>query len=155
MFKVTKIAEYNETGNVVRTHVTLTQLEPYTLIPAIIEKDLREVSDDEIERLALDDFYNRVFPNRAENEQFQLLKQTNKEQNETIKQAQGAMLELSRISYENRDELDLLYYQLEMLAKSVKFELPTELPEVDEATEQPKETSGDDKHVEEHENVAN
>ena len=144
MFSVNRSYSYDQHGNVLRTFVQLQVNEPLTLIPATFEKDLSALSDAEVEKLALDDFYNRVFPNRAENEQFQLLKQTNKEQNETIKQAEGVMRELSRMSYENRDELDLIHHQLTVLAEKAKVTLPTELPE-----------EGDGEHVEAHEDDAN
>ena len=71
MFRVTmKTYDYNNEGEVTNTNVVLQQDSPLCIIPAGLQGDHRNTSDTEVQRLALEDFYNKVFPNRAENEKF-------------------------------------------------------------------------------------
>ena len=67
---VTKAPKFNEKNEIVQTTVVIQEAEPYSYITGYIDGDAFSLADSVVIQKTLDDFYNRKFPNRAENEKF-------------------------------------------------------------------------------------
>ena len=135
-FTVDKYPEVIDSmGNITST-VVLIRSGSFLCIPATFEGNLLTCSDIELTKMVLDDFYNRMYPNRAENESFARVNEALEKANETIKKndevnkvTRQALADMSTTVYNNAD-------LIEQLAKHVGFEIPEEGDEEDGISEQ-------------------
>lgn len=88
-----KSQEFETDGTVKGTKVLLTN-DDGAVYPVLLEAEKIELSNSELEELALEVVYQENFPQRAENEKFNELTQELKTQKEISVVAQGALLDL-------------------------------------------------------------
>lgn len=76
------------------TRIMISQDFPNCLITTTVKGNIKEKSDQEQVEAALEQFYQEVFPNRAENEKFEQLGDKIKEVDEKLKQIDKVKKEL-------------------------------------------------------------
>ena len=146
-FTVEKYPEVIDSmGNIMSTLV-LIRNGSFLCIPASFEGNLMTCTDIELTKMVLDDFYNRMYPNKAENESFARVNEALEKANETIKKndevnkvTRQALADMSTTVYNNAD-------LIEQLAQHVGFELPNEEGDEEDGTSEQSD-SGSETHNE-------
>lgn len=133
-------------GNITSTLV-LIRSGSFLCIPASFEGNVMTCSDIELTKMVLDDFYNRMYPNKAENEAITQLNEALEKANTTIKKndevnkvTRQALADMSTVVYNNAD-------LIEQLAQHVGFELPNEEGDEEDGTSEQSD-SGSETHNE-------
>lgn len=103
-----------------------------TNIQRILKGEHVDTDDETLVKLVLEQFYQEVFPNRAENERFAKLDKIIKEQNELIIFLRKALGESAMKDFEYDELFKDISCKFEFLANHLKVELPTTNEEEEE-----------------------
>lgn len=103
-----------------------------TNIQRILKGEHVDTDDETLVKLVLEQFYQEVFPNRAENERFVKLDKIIKEQNELIIFLRKALGESAMKEFEYDELFKDISCKFEFLANHLKVELPTTNEEEEE-----------------------
>ena len=96
-----------------------------TSIQRIIKGQHADTDEETLVKLVLEQFYQEVFPNRAENERFAKLDKITKEQNELNIFLRKALGESAMKEFEYDELFKDISCKFEFLANHLKVELPT------------------------------
>lgn len=96
-----------------------------TNIQRILKGEHVDTDEETLVKLVLEQFYQEVFPNRAENERFEKLDKIIKEQNELIIFLRKALGESAMKEFEYDELFKDISCKFEFLANHLKVELPT------------------------------
>lgn len=96
-----------------------------TNIQRILKGDHSNTDDETLVKLVLEQFYQEVYPNRAENERFAKLDKITKEQNELNIFLRKALGESAMKEFEYDELFKDISCKFEFLANHLKVELPT------------------------------
>ncbi|MGX7088103.1 DUF1366 domain-containing protein [Gemella morbillorum] len=96
-----------------------------TNIQRIIKGEHTDTDDETLVKLVLEQFYQEVYPNRAENERFAKLDKITKEQNELNIFLRKALGESAMKEFEYDELFKDISCKFEFLANHLKVELPT------------------------------
>ena len=96
-----------------------------TSIQRILKGDHSNTDDETLVKLVLEQFYQDVYPNRAENERFAKLDKITKEQNELNIFLRKALGESAMKEFEYDELFKDISCKFEFLANHLKVELPT------------------------------
>ena len=96
-----------------------------TSIQRILKGDHSNTDDETLVKLVLEQFYQEVYPNRAENERFAKLDKITKEQNELNIFLRKALGESAMKEFEYDELFKDISCKFEFLANHLKVELPT------------------------------
>ena len=96
-----------------------------TSIQRIIKGQHADTDEETLVKLVLEQFYQEVFPNRAENERFSKLDKITKEQNELNIFLRKALGESAMKEFEYDELFKDISCKFEFLANHLKVELPT------------------------------
>lgn len=103
-----------------------------TNIQRILKGEHVDTDDETLVKLVLEQFYQEVFPNRAENERFAKLDKITKEQNELNIFLRKALGESAMKEFEYDELFKDISCKFEFLANHLKVELPTTNEEEEE-----------------------
>lgn len=103
-----------------------------TSIQRIIKGQHADTDEETLVKLVLEQFYQEVFPNRAENERFAKLDKITKEQNELNIFLRKALGESAMKEFEYDELFKDISCKFEFLANYLKVELPTTNEEEEE-----------------------
>lgn len=127
MYKLSwKAGVYNESGEIVKTRVQITNQDSTDIITRILNGDHTFKQEDTLVHLVLEQFYNDVYPNRAENERFDKMDKVIKEANEVLDTTRKALASNGMVAFENQSELEDVQAKLEFLAKHLNVTYPGE-----------------------------
>lgn len=96
-----------------------------TSIQRIIKGQHADTDEETLVKLVLEQFYQEVYPNRAENERFAKLDKITKEQNELNIFLRKALGESAMKEFEYDELFKDISCKFEFLANHLKVELPT------------------------------
>ena len=96
-----------------------------TNIQRIIKGEHTDTDEETLVKLVLEQFYQEVYPNRAENERFAKLDKITKEQNELNIFLRKALGESAMKEFEYDELFKDISCKFEFLANHLKVELPT------------------------------
>ena len=96
-----------------------------TNIQRTLKGDHSNTDDETLVKLVLEQFYQEVYPNRAENERFAKLDKITKEQNELNIFLRKALGESAMKEFEYDELFKDISCKFEFLANHLKVELPT------------------------------
>lgn len=96
-----------------------------TSIQRILKGQHTDTEDETLVKLVLEQFYQEVYPNRAENERFAKLDKITKEQNELNIFLRKALGESAMKEFEYDELFKDISCKFEFLANHLKVELPT------------------------------
>lgn len=136
MYKLSwKTGVYNENGEIVKTRVQISNQDSTDIITRVLNGNLTSKQEDELVHLVLEQFYNDVYPNRAENERFDKMDKVIKEANEMLDTTRKALASNGMVAFENQSELEDVQAKLEFLAKHLNVTYPSEVTDNEEATD--------------------
>lgn len=133
-----RIFDFQNQVNATRVQIQ----EGQTIITKVLKGDVASKDDEELIHLVLEQFYNDVFPNRAENERFAKMDKVIRESNESLELTRKALASNGLLAYENQSELEYLHSLIEFIAKHLKLELPNDDEEGEEHEETNESTEG-------------
>lgn len=146
-FKVKyKFHKYDEQGILLGTYVEITS-DVGDNLTAILQAEALNVSEPELVERVKENFYQRCYLNRAENEAITKLNEALEKANDTIKKndemnkvTRKALADISTTVYDNSE-------LIEMIAEHVGFEIPDEEEEDEDGTSE-QSNGGSETHVE-------
>lgn len=125
-------ATYDSNGAVLTTIVSIFSTNGGTVIETTLQGDHLTKSEDEIVQLALEQFYQDTYPNKAENEKITALKKELKEST-TILDTTRKMLAQSVVKeFEYESNFEDIDSKLEFLAKHLNIAYPAKGDDEDE-----------------------
>ena len=125
-------ATYDSNGAILTTIVSIFSTNGGTVIETTLQGDHLTKSEDEIVQLALEQFYQDTYPNKAENEKITALKKELKEST-TILDTTRRMLAQSVVKeFEYESNFEDIDSKLEFLAKHLNIAYPAKGDDEDE-----------------------
>lgn len=106
------------------TRILISQDFPNCLITTTVKGDIRDKSDQEKVNSALEQFYQEVFPNRAENERFDKMDKLIKESNDTLGETRKMLAQSVIKEFDNETNFNEINHKLDFLAKHLKLTYP-------------------------------
>lgn len=123
---------YDSNGAVLTTIVSIYSTSSGTVIETTLQGDHLSKSEDELVQLALEQFYQDTYPNRAENEKFTTMDKALKEST-TILDTTRKMLAQSVVKeFEYESNFEDIDSKLEFLAKHLNIAYPAKGDDEDE-----------------------
>ena len=123
---------YDSNGAVLTTIVSIYSTDGGTVIETTLQGDHLTKSEDEIVQLALEQFYQDTYPNKAENEKFTTMDKALKEST-TILDTTRKMLAQSVVKeFEYESNFEDINSKLEFLAKHLNITYPVKEDDEDE-----------------------
>lgn len=123
---------YDSNGAVLTTIVSIYSADGGTVIETTLQGDYLTKSEDEIVQLALEQFYQDTYPNKAENEKFTTMDKALKEST-TILDTTRKMLAQSVVKeFEYESNFEDIDSKLEFLAKHLNITYPAKGDDEDE-----------------------
>lgn len=130
-------ATYDSNGAVLSTIVSIFSTSGGTVIETTLKGDHLTKSEDEIVQLALDQFYEDTYPNKAENEKFTAMEKALKEKTATLDTTRKMLAQSVVKEFEYESNFEDIDAKLQFLATHLKITYPAKEEEEDE-----KESSG-------------
>ena len=130
-------ATYDSNGAVLTTIVSIFSTNGGTVIETALKGDHLSKSEDEIVQLALDQFYEDTYPNKAENEKFTAMKKELKESTATLDATRKMLAQSVVKEFEWESNFEDIDAKLQFLANHLNITYPAKEDEEDE-----KESSG-------------
>ena len=114
-----------------------------TSIQRIIKGQHADTDEETLVKLVLEQFYQEVFPNRAENERFAKVDELFKEANKTLETTRQTLAQSVIKDFEYEALFEDISHKFEFLATHLNVELPTSNEEEKEDEKTEKESTGD------------
>ena len=114
-----------------------------TSIQRILKGNYIDTDDETLVKLVLEQFYQEVFPNRAENERFAKMDKVIHEANETLETTRKTLAQSVIKEFENDANFADIDNKLAFLAKHLNIEYPANDEEENEDEKTEKESTGD------------
>lgn len=130
-------ATYDSNGAVLTTIVSIFSTNSGTVIETTLKGDHLSKSEDEIVQLALDQFYEDTYPNKAENEKFTAMEKALKESTTTLDTTRKMLAQSVVKEFEWENNFEDIDAKLQFLANHLNITYPAKEDEEDE-----KESSG-------------
>lgn len=130
-------ATYDSNGAVLTTIVSIFSTNGGTVIETTLKGDHLSKSEDEIVQLALEQFYQDTYPNKAENEKFAKMDKILKESTATLDTTRKMLAQSVVKEFEWESNFEDIDSKLEFLAKHLNITYPAKEEDEDE-----KESSG-------------
>lgn len=128
---------YDSNGAVLSTIVSIFSTSSGTVIETTLKGDHLSKSEDEIVQLALDQFYEDTYPNKAENEKFTAMEKALKEKTATLDTTRKMLAQSVVKEFEYESNFEDIDAKLQFLATHLNITYP-----VKEDAEDEKESSG-------------
>ena len=128
---------YDSNGAVLTTIVSIFSTSSGTVIETTLKGDHLSKSEDEIVQLALDQFYEDTYPNKAENEKFLAMEKALKEKTATLDTTRKMLAQSVVKEFEYESNFEDIDAKLQFLATHLNITYP-----VKEDAEDEKESSG-------------
>ena len=128
---------YDSNGAVLTTIVSIFSTSSGTVIETTLKGDHLNKSEDEIVQLALDQFYEDTYPNKAENEKFLAMEKALKEKTATLDTTRKMLAQSVVKEFEYESNFEDIDAKLQFLATHLNITYP-----VKEDAEDEKESSG-------------
>lgn len=128
---------YDSNGAVLTTIVSIFSTSSGTVIETTLKGDHLNKSEDEIVQLALDQFYEDTYPNKAENEKITALKKELKDSTATLDTTRKMLAQSVVKEFEYESNFEDIDAKLQFLATHLNITYP-----VKEDAEDEKESSG-------------
>ena len=128
---------YDSNGAVLTTIVSIFSTNSGTVIETTLKGDHLNKSEDEIVQLALDQFYEDTYPNKAENEKFLAMEKALKEKTATLDTTRKMLAQSVVKEFEYESNFEDIDAKLQFLATHLNITYP-----VKEDAEDEKESSG-------------
>ena len=132
-------ATYDSNGAVLSTIVSIFNTNGGTVIETTLQGDHLSKSEDELVQLALEQFYQDTYPNKAENEKFSAMDKVLKEATTTLDTTRKMLAQSVVKEFEYESNFEDIDSKLEFLAKHLNITYPAK---EDEDDEDEKESSG-------------
>ena len=130
-------ATYDSNGAVLTTIVSIYSTNSGTVIETTLKGDHLTRSEDEIVQLALNQFYEDTYPNKAENEKFTAMEKALKEKTATLDTTRKMLAQSVVKEFEYESNFEDIDAKLQFLATHLNITYP-----VKEDAEDEKESSG-------------
>ena len=130
-------ATYDSNGAVLTTIVSIFSTNSGTVIETTLKGDHLSKSEDEIVQLALDQFYEDTYPNKAENEKFIAMEKVLKKSTTTLDTTRKMLAQSVVKEFEYESNFEDVDAKLQFLATHLNITYPAKEDEEDE-----KESSG-------------
>ena len=130
-------ATYDSNGAVLSTIVSIFSTSGGTVIETTLKGDHLSKSEDEIVQLALDQFYEDTYPNKAENEKITAMKQELNESTATLDATRKMLAQSVVKEFEWESNFEDIDAKLQFLATHLNIAYPAKEDDEDE-----KESSG-------------
>lgn len=114
-----------------------------TSIQRILKGDHSNTDDETLVKLVLEQFYQEVYPNRAENERFAKMDKVIHEANETLETTRKTLAQSVIKDFEYEALFEDISRKFEFLATHLNVELPTSNEEENKDEKDEKESTGD------------
>lgn len=114
-----------------------------TNIQRILKGDHSNTDDETLVKLVLEQFYQEVYPNRAENERFAKMDKVIHEANETLETTRKTLAQSVIKEFENDANFADIDNKLAFLAQHLNIEYPANDEEENENEKTEKESTGD------------
>ena len=128
---------YDSNGTVLSTIVSIFSTSSGTVIETTLKGDHLSKSEDEIVQLALEQFYQDTYPNKAENEKFLAMEKALKEKTATLDTTRKMLAQSVVKEFEYESNFEDIDAKLQFLATHLNITYP-----VKEDAEDEKESSG-------------
>lgn len=125
-------ATYDSNGAVLTTIVSIFSTSGGTVIETTLQGDHLAKSEDEIVQLALEQFYQDTYPNKAENEKFSAMDKVLKESTTTLDTTRKMLAQSVVKEFEYESNFEDIDNKLEFLAKHLNITYPANEDEEDE-----------------------
>ena len=125
-------ATYDSNGAVLSTIVSIFNTNGGTVIETTLKGDHLSKSEDEIVQLALDQFYQDTYPNKAENEKFTAIKKELKESTATLDTTRKMLAQSVVKEFEWESNFEDIDAKLQFLATHLKITYPAKEEDEDE-----------------------
>nr|DAO26278.1 MAG TPA: Protein of unknown function (DUF1366) [Caudoviricetes sp.] len=125
-------ATYDSNGAVLTTIVSIFSTSGGTVIETTLKGDHLSKSEDEIVQLALDQFYQDTYPNKAENEKFTAMEKALKESTATLDTTRKTLAQSVVKEFEWENNFEDIDAKLQFLATHLKITYPAKEDDEDE-----------------------
>ena len=125
-------ATYDSNGAVLTTIVSIFSTSGGTVIETTLKGDHLSKSEDEIVQLALDQFYQDTYPNKAENEKFTAMEKALKESTATLDTTRKMLAQSVVKEFEWENNFGDIDAKLQFLATHLKITYPAKEDDEDE-----------------------
>lgn len=125
-------ATYDSNGAVLTTIVSIFSTSGGTVIETTLQGDHLAKSEDEIVQLALEQFYQDTYPNKAENEKFTAMDKALKESTTALDTTRKTLAQSVVKEFEYESNFEDIDSKLEFLAKHLNITYPAKGDEEDE-----------------------
>ena len=125
-------ATYDSNGAVLSTIVSIFNTSGGTVIETTLKGDHLSKSEDELVQLALDQFYEDTYPNKAENEKITSLKKELKESTTTLDTTRKMLAQSIVKEFEYESNFEDIDAKLQFLANHLKITYPAKEDDEDE-----------------------
>lgn len=125
-------ATYDSNGAVLTTIVSIFSTSGGTVIETTLQGDHLTKSEDEIVQLALEQFYQDTYPNKAENEKFSAMDKVLKESTTTLDTTRKMLAQSVVKEFEYESNFEDIDNKLEFLAKHLNITYPANEDDEDE-----------------------
>lgn len=125
-------ATYDSNGAVLTTIVSIFSTSSGTVIETTLKGDHLSKSEDEIVQLALEQFYQDTYPNKAENEKFTAMDKALKESTTALDATRKTLAQSVVKEFEYESNFEDIDSKLEFLAKHLNITYPAKGDEEDE-----------------------
>lgn len=123
---------YDSNGAVLTTIVSIFSTSSGTVIETTLQGDHLAKSEDEIVQLALEQFYQDTYPNKAENEKFTAMDKALKESTTALDTTRKTLAQSVVKEFEYESNFEDIDSKLEFLAKHLNITYPAKGDEEDE-----------------------
>ena len=117
-------ATYDSNGAVLTTIVCIFSTSSGTVIETTLQGDYLSKSEDELVQLALEQFYQDTYPNKAENEKFSAMDKVLKEATTTLDTTRKMLAQSVVKEFEYESNFEDIDSKLEFLAKHLNITYP-------------------------------
>lgn len=125
-------ATYDSNGAVLTTVVSIFSISGGTVIETTLKGDHLNKSEDEIVQLALEQFYQDTYPNRAENEKLLEMAKALKDSTATLDTTRKMLAQSVVKEFEYESNFEDIDSKLEFLAKHLNITYPAKEDDEDE-----------------------
>lgn len=125
-------ATYDSNGAVLTTIVSIFNTNGGTVIETTLKGDHLNKSEDEIVQLALEQFYEDTYPNKAENEKITAMKKELKESTATLDTTRKMLAQSVVKEFEWESNFEDIDAKLQFLAKHLNIVYPAKEDDEDE-----------------------
>lgn len=123
---------YDSNGAVLTTIVSIYSADGGTVIETTLQGDHLSKSEDEIVQMALEQFYQDTYPNRAENERFTTMDKALKESTTILDTTRKMLAQSVLKEFEYESNFEDIDSKLEFLAKHLNITYPAKEDDEDE-----------------------